>query len=706
MTLVVAGVIASILGFGPVSRAAPAIPATEARDLSVRVNPARSVVATLALPIRANMIGVSYRGAAATVRLRVHRPGEGWKPWQTLGSSDIGPDDWTGEGNDRVTTEPAWVGLADRVMVRVDAPMPVSDVRVHAINTSGDARPKNVLQRMMGFLASAPAAVAPAVRPANAVPAVPEVITRAGWGADERWRRCCPRYAPTVEVAFIHHTASPNNYSAAEVPNMIRGIYRYHRFNLDYDDIAYNVIIDRFGRVYEGRAGGLEKAVIAAHTEGMNTKTTGIALLGTFSNAYPSGPMMVSLMKFLAWKLDIHHIPSYGVVPMTSGGSAKLKRGQTVWMNRIAGHRDAQATDCPGNKMYYQLPRIRQTIMQWGSPKFYLNSTPRVLRADGDGKDEGPVEIPVWYSSELNYKIDIADASGAIKASFTGKGTKSTTSWNGRDQAGGRIPTGAGTITIEAWDNTNKYATKAVVPMLIVETHPAGTALSSPDSRVWIDDAGTARTIASDAVAASWFASSEIVPTGPLEPARYTAGLPLSFRDGTLARTPDGVLRFVNAGQRRNFATPAVAQALGFVPEGAIDVPQAEMDALPAGPSITDTTTHPAGSVVKESNGTTWVIGNGTKRRVPSDAVRRSWYRDAEVVPAVPGDLALPEADRVLFRPGSLWRTPGGRLWIISGGTRRLFAGEALFTAMGYRTAAVRDVSWADIGLMPYGSPV
>lgn len=706
MTLVVAGVVASILGLGPVSNAAPAMPATEARDLIVQSSPARSIAKSLALPIRANMIGVSYRGAAADVRMRVHRPGRGWDEWETLGTSDIGPDVGTGEGNDRVATEPSWVGTADRVELRIDGAAPVRDVRVHAINTIGNARPQNVLGKMLGFLTSVPGAVAPAVKRANATPAVPQIVGRAGWGADERWRRCCPRYAPTVEVAFIHHTVSPNNYSAAEVPGMIRAIYRYHRFNLDYDDIAYNVIVDRFGRIYEGRYGGLQKAVIAAHTEGMNSKTTGIAMLGTFSNAYPSGPMMISTMKFLAWKLDIHHIPAWGIVKMTSGGSSKLKRGQTVWMNRISGHRDAQSTDCPGSRMYSQLPRMRETVTQWGAPKFFMNSTPRVLRADGDGADEGPVDVPVWYSANLNWKIDFADASGTVKRSFSGKGTKSATTWDGKDQAGTRVASGAGTITVDAWDDSGKHATKAVIPMLIVDTHPAGTALKSGDRRAWIDDAGTARTIPTDAVAASWFASSELVATGPLEIPRYTAGLPLTFRDGTLARTPDGVLHFVSAGQRREFATPAVAQALGFGAGGALDVPSAEVDALPAGPTISDTTTHPAGSVVAESNGTTWVIGNGTKRRVPSEAVRRSWYRDGEVVPALPGDLALPEADGIVFRPGVLLRTPSGHVWIISGGTRRVFLSDELFNAMGYRMSAVRDVSWSEIGIMPYGPSV
>ncbi|HVL91131.1 MAG TPA: N-acetylmuramoyl-L-alanine amidase [Actinomycetota bacterium] len=708
VTLALSGLLSSLAFVAAPVSAEPEHAATQAKDVTIQSAATRFMAGTFALPIRANMIGLTYRGSGAEIEMRIHRPGQGWGPWEEIDSSDIAPDRWTGEGNDRSATEPVWAGTADSVMVRMKGETGnVRDVRLHAINTLGDAEPKTWWKRLFAFLGSAPASLAPRTQAAEAVPAVPEIVSRAQWGADERWRRCCPRYAPTVEVMMIHHTVNPNNYSWDEAPAMLRAIYRYHRFNLDYDDIAYNFIVDRFGRIFEGRFGGVTKPVVGAHTEGMNTKTSGIALLGTFSNAYPSGPMMVSLMRFLAWKLDVHHIPGWGHVPMTSGGSKKFARGQTVNMNRISGHRDAQVTDCPGTRMYYQLPRIRETIMPWGAPKFYMNSTPRELRADGDDKDEGPIDVKVWNSSELNWKIDFADAAGVAKASFSGKGTFAQATWDGKDQVSGALArSGVGTITVDAWDDNNKHATKAEIPMRIVNKHPNGTVLRSGTTRVFIDDAGASRSIPSDTVYASWFGPNEIVSTGPAEIPRYTAGLPLGFRDGTLAKTPDGAYHFINNGQRRAFASPAVFQTLGFRDEAAIQVSHADVNALPSGPVIEDATRHPAGSVVEDADKVAWVVRDGTKHRIPNSAVGRSWYRDAEVVPALPGDTALPEGEQIQFRSGTLLRTPSQHVWIVSNGTRLVFFDEELFAFMGYSTKAIRTVTWGEIGVLPYGGTV
>lgn len=708
VTLALSGLLGSLAFVAAPVTAAPGQTPTQAEDVMLHKAATRYMSGSFALPINANMIGITYQGSGAEIELRVHRPGQGWAPWERIESSDIAPDTWTGEGNGRSATEPAWVGTADRVMVRMLGETGnVRDVRLHAINTLGNAEPQSWWRKLFAFLGSAPASLMPRTQQAEAVPAVPDIVSRSQWGADERWRRCCPRYAPTVEVMMIHHTVNPNNYSWAEAPAMIRAIYRYHRFNLDYDDIAYNFIVDRFGRIFEGRFGGITKPVVGAHTEGMNTKTSGIAMLGTFSNAYPSGPMMVSLMRFLAWKLDVHHIPAWGHVPMTSGGSKKFARGQTVNMNRISGHRDAQATDCPGNKMYYQLPRIRDTIMPWGAPKFYMNSTPRQMRPDGDGKDEGPVDVKVWHSSQLNWKIDFVDAGGAAKASFSGKGTFAQATWDGRDQVSGALArSGVGSITIDAWDDNNKHATKAEIPLRIVTKHPNGTVLRSGTTRVFIDDAGASRSVASDAVYASWFGPNETVATGPGELPRYATGLPLGFRDGTLAKTPDGTYHFINGGQRRTFASPAIFQTLGFRDTAAIDVSYAEINAIPAGPAIDDATRHPAGSVVEDADNVSWVIRDGTKHRIPSVAARRSWYRDAEVLPALPGDTALTQGEQILFRPGSLLRTPSNHLWIVSNNTRLVFLDEDLFAYMGYSSKAIRAVSWDDIGVVPYGGTV
>ena len=85
--------------------------------------------------------------------------------------------------------------------------------------------------------------------------AMPPIITRAQWGADESIRRWDPEYAPTIKAATLHHTADRNTYTAADVPGMMRSIYAYHTVNRGWGDIGYNVIVDKFGRIFEGRYG-------------------------------------------------------------------------------------------------------------------------------------------------------------------------------------------------------------------------------------------------------------------------------------------------------------------------------------------------------------------------------------------------------------------------------------------------------------------
>ena len=99
-------------------------------------------------------------------------------------------------------------------------------------------------------------------------------------------RQARPRYG-TVKAGFIHHTVNANNYTAAQVPALLRGIYAYHTQSRGWRDIGYNYLVDRFGRIWEGRYGGVDRAVVGAHTLGYNEYSFAMSAIGNFDIAQP-----------------------------------------------------------------------------------------------------------------------------------------------------------------------------------------------------------------------------------------------------------------------------------------------------------------------------------------------------------------------------------------------------------------------------------
>ncbi|MFD5034274.1 peptidoglycan recognition protein [Streptomyces sp. NPDC058405] len=187
----------------------------------------------------------------------------------------------------------------------------------------------------------------------------PRIVTRKGWGADETLRETEFGYTATVRAAFVHHSATGNNYSCEEAPSVLRGIYRYHVESSGWRDLGYNFAIDTCGNIYEGRAGGVAEPVMGAHTLGFNVNSVGIAVLGTYSSTDPPAAVTTAIAKLTAWKLGLHGIDPRGKVALTSGGSNKYQKGTEVRLNAISGHRDGFATDCPGSRLYEKLGPIR-----------------------------------------------------------------------------------------------------------------------------------------------------------------------------------------------------------------------------------------------------------------------------------------------------------------------------------------------------------
>jgi hypothetical protein len=191
------------------------------------------------------------------------------------------------------------------------------------------------------------------------------VYTRGDWGARDATQ--APEYASGgLHNAIVHHTVNSNAYGPDDVPSIIRGIQAYHMDANGWSDIGYNFLVDRFGRTWEGRAGGIDKAVIGAHSGGFNTGSTGVALIGDFGSAHPTNEALEATARIVGWKLADAGVDPLGHFTATSLSEENTAHpaGSTVYIGRVSGHRDTWATACPGQVLYNLLPAIANRAAQ------------------------------------------------------------------------------------------------------------------------------------------------------------------------------------------------------------------------------------------------------------------------------------------------------------------------------------------------------
>ncbi|HEU5373663.1 MAG TPA: N-acetylmuramoyl-L-alanine amidase, partial [Gaiellaceae bacterium] len=257
----------------------------------------------------------------------------------------------------------------------------------------------------------------------------PAILTRAQWGANEEIVRAKPVYASALKLAVVHHTVTPNTYTRAQAAAIVRGIEFFHVRGNGWNDIGYNFLVDRFGTVYEGRGGGVDRNVVGAHAAGFNTGTVGVSLLGTFQTVAPSRAMQSGLVKLLAWRLDVAHVDPLSTVVYTSGGNPKFRRGKLVTLRVVSGHRDTGPTECPGADAYRLLPSLARRIAATGLPKLYA---PVAAGALG-----GPIHFQARLSSTQPWTVTVADASGTTVAAGSGRSKLVAWTWQAPPGPGG-----------------------------------------------------------------------------------------------------------------------------------------------------------------------------------------------------------------------------------------------------------------------------
>lgn len=328
----------------------------------------------------ATMVGVTWpaESPVPTVHARGRAEDDSWTEWFELESA-LDPE----TGDAAPGTEVAWLGAVSALQIRaeVDGADVTAEMTAHLITTSETEADQHAGEFSGPYTSQSQSLQAQQARPqtmsarAASNPSTPTLpgstpsfVTRRSWGADEG-RTGATYGRDELKAVVIHHTAGSNNYSSGQSGSIVRGIHDYHTRTLGWADIGYNILIDKYGRIFEGRSGGLHRNIQGAHATGFNRGSFGISVLGHHSATNISAATRDAIARVVSWKLlSTFQESVWSQATWTSIGSGtRFAQGSTQTLATVMGHRDVNYTECPGARIYNQFDRIR------GDAQYYID---------------------------------------------------------------------------------------------------------------------------------------------------------------------------------------------------------------------------------------------------------------------------------------------------------------------------------------------
>lgn len=396
-----------------------------------------STVLTASIPFVA--LGLTWHISApargnVSFEVRTRAPGMDWTSWQPMAQSE------EERGRGVIGRSELRFGLGLNLQYRVT---------LEAAADGSSPTLENVRWVCLDTRAGPTAAALAAARQtANGGP--PPIIPRSGWGANESWMTWPPEYR-TVRAMVIHHTDTSDG--GVDPAAVVRAIYYYHAVTLEWGDIGYNFLVDRLGNIYEGRAGG--PGVVGGHAREYNWGSIGIALIGNYQNTDVPAPARSALTDLTAWECREWFIPP-----------TEMRFFIDKMLPTIMGHRDCQATVCPGDRAYALLPAMRtETLTK------LQNLPPKVnLIAPGPGQVvRGIVDVAIQASTVVtraDYYLDSRLRATVSTAPFGWK-------WNTADDS-----EGSHTLRVVAHNHAGQG--QAEVQIGVDNVPPSGTATAPP----------------------------------------------------------------------------------------------------------------------------------------------------------------------------------------------------------------------------------
>ena len=328
----------------PVDVSTAAVPAVTADEPAVLSHAGDEADVVAELPARDTdefgLVGVTWdpgydaRGLIVEVRLRTDGA---WGAWEELHSEGVDQEGGV------PGTEPLWVGSADGVAVRVASPTGQRPPGLKVATIDPGTTPAEASAATASTALYQGASTAATTVAAAALTPKPAIILRSSWGAAKNTKCDSPTVVGETRGAVVHHTAGTNSYTQAQSASIVRATQAYHMKSRKWCDIGYNFLVDKYGQIFEGRNGGVDKQVRAAHSGNaeVNTYAMGVSMMGTFATSAPTEATKDAVVRLIGWRLGTGGTPTTGTYTL---GGKKL--------NRIAGHRDVVGTECPGAAAY------------------------------------------------------------------------------------------------------------------------------------------------------------------------------------------------------------------------------------------------------------------------------------------------------------------------------------------------------------------
>lgn len=417
-------------------------------DTTIAIVPAGTAksegsTATVTVPDGTESVALAWDGETdGAVRLR-SRDAAGWSGWVDLHADPShAPDDRVAS---RTVVGPVFVSDADEIEVEVEHGN-LPGLTLHALRVDDPPAPSG------GVLGAEPVAAAIGQ---------PGILPRSAWGAAP-WTagvNGCSAQPSTSRVRFavLHHTVTTNAYAAEQADDEIRAVQYVHQRIQGYCDIAYNFVVDRFGRVWEGRDGGVDRGVIGGHAKGFNTNSVGVVLLGQHHpGASPPAASVTpaardAVVGLLRWKFAHHGVDARARVSVTSRcdtstGPCRYAAGTTVTLPTIVGHRDVQLTACPGDLAQPIVSAIRGEVADAVSTS-------------------GPFHpLPGWLPETDVPSVLTLDAWGGVHPAGTAVSVPQPDFWPGQRLARGIGGDAQGGWVVDAWGGLHPYGDAPAVP--------------------------------------------------------------------------------------------------------------------------------------------------------------------------------------------------------------------------------------------------